>query len=85
MSIITLKKFKSIRKTFGTVYGMCSMLESGGLTEHQVERAVDAIVADLGLGKLERMKSKDTYDICDGFLVGCQEYNLTHSSGGYAT
>jgi hypothetical protein len=78
MSILSLKTFKSIRKKYGTVNGMCCMLESGGLCEHQVERAMDAIVADIGLGKLERMKAKDTYDLCDGFILSCQEFNLTH-------
>jgi hypothetical protein len=78
MTLPTIKTFKSVRKEQGTVWAMCAFLSAGGLCEHRVERAMDGIVADLGLRALEQMKSKDVYDLCDGFILACQEHLITN-------
>jgi hypothetical protein len=78
MPIIPLSTFKQVRKNQGSIYSMYVMLDKAGLCEQQTDRAVDAIVSDLGIRFVEKMKSKDLYDTLDGFLLGCQEFNLAH-------
>jgi hypothetical protein len=74
MTIPSLAQFKIIRKRSGSIYAIYSMLEKSGMCEHQADHVVDAIVTELSIRGIERLKAKKLYDFVDGFILGCQEF-----------
>ena len=73
-----LKQFKASRKAGGTIYALYVLMSHSGVQEHRADQFVDAVSADLGIRQMERMKSKDLFDMVDGFVAHEEEHLLTY-------
>ena len=73
-----LKRFKESRKFGGTIYALLVLLSHSGVQEHRADQFVDAVSADLGVRQLEKMKTKDLYEMVDGFVAHEEEHLLTY-------
>ena len=75
MNIISLDSFKAARKYYGSIGSMYFMISRAEVCEQHADHLVDGISSDLGTRVIEKMKSKDLYDIVDGFLLAYQEHH----------
>ena len=75
MNIQSKTTFKRNRKTFGSVLALVHALIHSGVEAEQGDHFIDSILADLGYRKLEKMKTKNLYDIYDGYCLYIQEHH----------
>ena len=75
MDIISLNSFKAARKHYGSIGALYFMLSKAEVCEQCADHLVDGVSSDLGSRAIEKMKTKDLYDIVDGFLLVYQEHH----------
>jgi hypothetical protein len=68
--LISLATFKAIRKQGGTPYAFYWSLSKAGIHDAAIDRFFDGAVAHFGFRTLEQTKSKNLYDLIDGWLTG---------------
>ena len=76
MSIPTLASFKTARKAFGSISAVLWMLGAAGVSEEAAEHSIDGLAADIGVRNIEKAKTKDLYDFCDGVILYWQEHHV---------
>jgi hypothetical protein len=75
MNIPTLSTYKKARKALGTIGSSYWFLTQCDVCEDCIEHYIDGIASDLGVRRLEKMQSKDLYDMHDGFVLAFQEHH----------
>ena len=74
MKTISLATFKQTRKEVGSVMALVKGLMYSNIPDENGDRFIDAVLCDLGMRKLEKMKTKNLYDILDGYLIYHSEH-----------
>ena len=74
MKVQSKATFKSNRKTYGSVLALVHALIYSGVKAEQGDHFIDSVLTDLGYRTIEKMKTKNLYDIYDGYCLYVQEH-----------
>ena len=74
MKLPSLHTFKQARKNYGTIGSIYWFLSCAEIREDCVDHAVDGFSTELGVRVLEQAKSKELYQLLDGYALAYQEH-----------
>jgi hypothetical protein len=76
MNIPSLATYKKARKAYGSVGSMYWLFSETGIHEDDADHAIDGLTTDIGCRCIEKTKSKNLYDFCEGVIL----YHLEHNT-----
>jgi hypothetical protein len=70
MKLQSIATFKETRNKSGTYFALFSFLATANICEKHSTHFVDGICSTLGQRNVEKAKSKELYEMLEGFVVG---------------